>query len=415
MSSSKRSSNAKKGGFVSLLLQRRFKALAESDRVSHPAILGQIDLNSDSEEGQAPNIIQAAPVGRPRKTRGRRREDTGALGRYPFLAAARKYLEMRRGVIGEDTWREEERKLVYLNGVFEGMKDRGDISSTDPHVISRGDIQQFLIWMGEKQLEGATQAKYLRYVNKVLLMVRNTTIEDMKLLERGNMPRAMKKEITHLEPEVVAKIQKAAAAVEGWHGVVGQFLMWLYPNTGIRPGELRRAHLEDLDVKKWRFYVRHPKGEKKYGVKRTVPILPPARAVVARYLMERDKYLDENGVGAHAALIPNLRGKDGFYSPKTLRMIKGKVQRLVGVNFKLKDFRPTWAQSCKDRDIDIEAVSKMMGHASTATTERYYARIQDEKAFKTFEHAFDATGCNVDQSESKKAFIDRRNYNAGYA
>ena len=45
----------------------------------------------------------------------------------------------------------------------------------------------------------------------------------------------------------------------GWFGFKGMCALSFA--TGIRPKEFRLAQVEDLDLNRMRFYVRHPKGE----------------------------------------------------------------------------------------------------------------------------------------------------------
>lgn len=72
-----------------------------------------------------------------------------------------------------------------------------------------------------------------------------------------------------------------------------------------------------------------------------------------------------------------------------LRKLKADVERVSGVRFHLKTFRPTFAQNAKDRGAAIEAVSKGLRHSSTRTTEAYYARIRADDAFRELERAFE--------------------------
>lgn len=64
------------------------------------------------------------------------------------------------------------------------------------------------------------------------------------------------------------------------------------------------------------------------------------------------------------------------------------MERESGVRFHLKTFRSTFAQAAKDRGVSIEAVSRALGHRTTLTTERHYARMRTEKALAEFERAF---------------------------
>ncbi len=49
------------------------------------------------------------------------------LGRFPFAAAIPHHMERRYGTIADSTYKEEERKLRYMERAFEEMKgERGD-------------------------------------------------------------------------------------------------------------------------------------------------------------------------------------------------------------------------------------------------------------------------------------------------
>jgi integrase len=83
------------------------------------------------------------------------------------------------------------------------------------------------------------------------------------------------------------------------------------------------------------------------------------------------------------ALFPYVtkRGRVGHWSAAMWAKLKKQVEIASGVEFRWKDFRPTYAQRLKDMGAPIEAVSKCLRHTDTGTTERYYARIRSETAF----------------------------------
>jgi integrase/recombinase XerD len=136
-------------------------------------------------------------------------------------------------------------------------------------------------------------------------------------------------------------------------------------------------------VSKWVIKVSNPKGKNRYGVERTVPIPTPARLYVMDYLQQRDEFLRQHNLSECEQLIPraNAKGEAHYYSSNHFRKLKGEVQRLSGIDFRLKDFRSTYAQLLKDKGLAIEKVSKVLGHSSTETTERFYARIKDVSIF----------------------------------
>lgn len=80
-----------------------------------------------------------------------------------------------------------------------------------------------------------------------------------------------------------------------------------------------------------------------------------------------------------------------------LLKLKGELQERSGVRFSLKTFRATFAQFAKDRGVKGEAVSRAMRHASTLTTERYYARLRANDAFREIERAFEKPIVRVDE------------------
>ena len=53
---------------------------------------------------------------------------------------------------------------------------------------------------------------------------------------------------------------------------------------------------------------------------------------------------------------------------------------ITGIEFSYTRCRASWSQLLLDCDIDIETVSVLMGHCSTATTNRYYASMKESKA-----------------------------------
>ncbi len=349
--------------------------------------------------------------GRPRKTVGRKRKG-GSMGRYPFLASVVKYLDTRRGVVAESTFNEESRKLRYLGRILEELKAKGKISSTDPRLVTRKDIQAFLTLMSEKGLDGETKAKYLQYLGGLLIFFGNPVLETMRR-EGWKSPNVRGKTIRVLDERSLMTIQQAAETMRGWNGDLARFMVWFYPYTGVRPSELRLAHVEDLNLRTWEFSVRHPKGDGSWGERRTVMVMPPARPAVLRYLEARDAYIHQKGLEKATALMPNCyRRRDEFFSSNALRQIKAEIQRRAGVKFRLKDFRPTFAQTTVDRDSSLlPDVSRILGHSNLATTQKYYAQIRGSTALQRIERAWTS-----ERPEGpKNHLIETEKYLSGYA
>ena len=56
------------------------------------------------------------------------------------------------------------------------------------------------------------------------------------------------------------------------------------------------------------------------------------------------------------------------------------LRRLSGVRANLQEMRATFGQRAIDAKAEPQAVSRVMRHKTTATTERYYARIRPRTA-----------------------------------
>lgn len=365
--------------------------------------------------------------GRPRKRSGRKKKVSAMVtGRYPFSTAANRYLTKRRGMLAESTWKNTERAYRFLDGVFSELKDQGRVSTVNPERFTKDDISEFLAWMKQRTLESETQAKYLHYIDKLCLFCRNPVVQELRQ-DGENLPRRVRKDLFSLEPDRLNRIQEAAERIPGWRGAITRLMVWVYPWTGLRPSELRRAYVEDLDIREWKFQVRHPKGEGSWGKKRSVPILSPARPAVLRFLRERKMHLESMGREESVALIPNVNGgADETYSSNAFREMKKTVESMAGVKFKLKDFRPTFAQMCIDKDPSLlPAVSRILGHESTRTTEEYYARMRECDAFRQLENAWRErtpveTGYTFNPAwppsrGPKNIFIEQDKYMSGYA
>jgi integrase len=313
-----------------------------------------------------------------------------------------------------------------LDRILRQLKKEGKITTTNPQHMTRADIQAFIHWMKTrppKPLDPDAQNKYLRFVEKVCAFAGNPVVQSLRD-DGERLPMRTPRDIRSLDMSDLERIQAAADKLEGWTGEVARFMAYIYPYTGLRPSELRRAQIRDIDLADWTIWVRHPKGEMKYGKKRTVIILPPAREPTLRFLRARENYLRAHGVSHADPLIPTIVGKVVKpYSANRLRVIKTKLEREAGVTFALKDFRSTFAQLNIDRDPTLlQDVSKAMGHRDTRTTENFYGRIQDRAALLRLEVAWTATKApeTPEKEESvvhgaEKGKIDSRFEMSGYA
>jgi integrase/recombinase XerD len=311
---------------------------------------------------------------------------------YPFLSASKEYLRRRKGLLVDSTIKELDRKFRMIGGYLDQLKKEGKVKTTDPAKLSREDVQAFLYWMRTRRpepLDPSAQNNYLRYLEMVCTFAGNPVVQVMRS-EGERLPIPTPKDVRALNVTELRRIQEAAETIEGWTGEIARFMVWFLPYTGIRHNEWRTAQVEDLDTGSWKFRVRHPKGEMRYGKKRETMVLPPARKAVLRYLDVREKYLAEAGMSGAAPLVLKIEdGKAGFYSENRLRIIKTKLEKVSGVKFTIKDFRSTFTNLCLEKDPGLLSdVSRALGHKDTRTTEAYYVKINVGAALGRLEQAF---------------------------
>jgi len=53
-----------------------------------------------------------------------------------------------------------------------------------------------------------------------------------------------------------------------------------------------------------------------------------------------------------------------------------------------EDCRRAFGQNCLDQGVPLDSTSRMMGHATTKTTETYYARKKNERAVAEAQHVW---------------------------
>lgn len=335
----------------------------------------QTTTNTESDNVNNRGVNESVKKGRPKlERRGGRRP--GAM-KFPLRSATKQYLEMREDRVKRSTLNNETRILWHLVGILEDLAKKGEISTCNPWKMGRREIRAFLDHLrdGDHSLKNETLEKYIRYFEGVLEYCENRVIQEMKKDSPNLFPKRSRNPIAYLSDDKLKAIQECASKFDGWKGEVMRFMTVFYPATGLRPSELRLAHIDDIDIQEMTLLVRHPKGEDSYGGKRTVTILEEADEATLRFIEKRKEHILEMGFTESKYLIPNLSsGKDMPYSSNHFRELKKELQEATKIQFKIKDFRSTFACRIIKKDPTLlPAVSRQLGHGSIGVTERFYA------------------------------------------
>jgi len=303
------------------------------------------------------------------------------MERHPYVVAMRAYLDGIQSTVGRATLREREVKLIYL---FEVMLELR--LSPDPRTMDKEEIDALVLWMRERNLGLAYQAKLWQYIRGLLAFVGNNILDVMKARGQWKPPKRAYRPVTVKDDSWFSATVARLANETGWRPRMVRAATAIYYHTGLRPKELRLAALRDLDLQRWILTVRHPKGEGAWAVDgERVRLFPEVRPFVLDYIdlrAARVRELDVDPAGLEP-LFPNEKG--GYYSEPGWRMARYKVFRSLGIDANYKVLRASFAQRLKDHGAPIENVSMALRHQTVVTTEQFYARVRTDRAWDVLE------------------------------
>ena len=259
--------------------------------------------------------------------------------------------------------------------------------------MERTDVQAFFGKMREMGLAPTTQKKYVQLLNGLMKYCDNYAIEKMK--DAGvKMPRENNKDIRSLSVNDTEGLLLALSEPQRWEEAVMLGVVALGLTTGCRPKELRLAELRDLDLKKGKFYVRHPKGEGSWASPQSVSLVRADMIPhLETYLEIRKRRLKAKGIDDNKALFPSTgnNNKNGTYSLANFNRMKRNIERKTGFEFRIKDLRPTLAGQTVDMNPALlNAVSSQLRHSDVKTTQKYYAAIKEGRAGEELQEAWNS-------------------------
>ena len=308
------------------------------------------------------------------------------MGRYPFVCASNRYLKNARARLGESTIEERGRKLHFIASVVQDLKEKGTVSTSNPYLFTENDAIEIYLALKNRTIKGrppkwSTVRKQTQLLKEVCLDGGNHVFEELLMTGRIRIG-CDHQEPFSLDREELLEIISACERVGGWRGEICRFAVTMLTFLQLRPGELQKASVRDLDVRKWTFLVSNPKGKDSYGEVRRISIPDVLKPFALDFLRAREEMLRTNGIASAEQLIPAVSCKGvNYYAQQAFGRLKKDVITQSGITFKWKDFRPTGGQLALDGGVSIDQVSLSMRHTSTKTTERYYCRTKADRAF----------------------------------
>ncbi len=328
--------------------------------------------------------------------------------RKAFGEAVAAYLDdpLVRSFYSDGTRARIRRNLRTVEQDLQNVNEPHGLATAPTRISEEHVAQLLLVWKG-RGLDQSTQRKYLQDLDAFLTWVTGapSILSRMRKLRHFRYPRPAKKSVKTLDQDDLNLLRATAERMDGYRGAVARFLVGFLPYTGLRPKEVLGVRLVDVNVRKRRVLVTHPKGEGVWASDEEVAaLLPEAAQAFQDFLPEREKYLaGENSdwliplrkmeqlkePDADGKMVPVVNGWVEIIGPWTdtvLRKLAADLRERTSprkedrVEFSWKTMRATFGQRRRDEGARIDEVSRAMRHASTKTTEEFYARVDADAA-----------------------------------
>ena len=205
--------------------------------------------------------------------------------------------------------------LRNLHRDIQHLKKTGKMSTSDPCQFTESDIKNLIYYLSNREnmnsggkIDGNTVSKYILYLKNLVDFSDNSVMVKMQM--RKKLPkRHEKSEIESLDEEDALEVFRASQEFDGWDGAIIAFIIPVYLMMGLRATELQRAEFRDIKTRKWRFFIRYPKGGEEKQTTMTIPTI--CIPYFERFFEAREAELKKRGVESEGS--PTLKG--GASSP----------------------------------------------------------------------------------------------------
>lgn len=245
--------------------------------------------------------------------------------------------------------------------------------------VERSDVESYLV---DLEVQGLAQSTRARRLSAVRQFYRFSFEEgwrsDNPAQKISGPKRAQRLPKTLSESEVDALLAAAATAGRKSDQSRNVCLMEVLYATGMRVSELVSLPVSAARGNPKMLLVRG-----KGGKERLVPLSPPAREAIAKWLDDRDTTEDtakrEKGTPASKFLFPS-RSKAGHLTRHRFYLLIKELAVAAGVSPEKvtpHTLRHAFATHLLARGADLRAIQALLGHADVATTEIYTHVLED--------------------------------------
>lgn len=339
------------------------------------------------------------------------------MGRFPFMAAVNDYMAGMKGVLAASTWKELERRYRRMEKDLDMLNEAGKISSLHPEKINEQDVLAYLSCLRARGLREESVSHNLITFCSVLRYSGNAAVDRTKMKYPQHFPKFTKQRLDPISSEDRLKIIQAADKVpsKDWHRMLSYAIAVAGICSGLRPGELRKAKISEIDLNQGIMHAEEVKGKGRYGEPRNVALHPDGIPFLQRYIQTRAAMIRKN-CPRNEALFPKASKHSGgdSYTQQGFSRLRLIVQKETGIIFDGRATRRTYGQTGIDQGVPIDAISRMLGHSSTKTTEKYYCRRSNEAAIAEARKVW-GTQPLEPQKKGISPQIEKNNWLTGYA
>lgn len=319
------------------------------------------------------------------------------MSRYPFKECVNEVLPLYEDARSKRTVEVMKRRFNRMERELSELKSRSLIKTTNPKTLTPNDIEVYYEFLKTKKgidgknIDIESIKKDFIELDKLCKFYGNNCVDVFRVRHPMLTKGRSKKRLPCMSEDELQKIVLAAETIpnDNFSMIRAFALVGLYIGAGLRTIEVQHALESNLAIKsneEAEIFLEIVKGIETYGQERTAIILPMFVPMIVRYMMSRLDYLNENFQYTDYVFF----SMDDFekLSDKTIRQIRNKVEAYIGIKFDGRKCRRTYGQYLSDHEVEIEDISVVMGHNSTKTTERYYARKKSDKAIKSIRKNF---------------------------
>lgn len=340
------------------------------------------------------------------------------MGRYPFMMAANEYLGSMHEVLKNSTWKEYDRRYRRMHKDLLALQEAGKVVSINPIKMNEKDVLSYIQSLRARGMKDSGVSHNVDALAALLRYMGNGALEKARLRSPQHFPKYSRSRLDPIASADRKAIIEAAANVadSDFRKMVAYGFAVTGICTGLRPGELRMARICDLDLKRATLHAEEVKGKDRYGEPRNAAIHPDGLPFLKRYVRIRAKVV-MNKAPTNDYLFPALRdvAGDGCYSQQGLSDLRRVVREDTGVEFDGRACRRTYGQQAIDQGVPLDAVSRMLGHRTTKTTETYYCRRTNDSAIAVAQQVWSNGPAERHSMPINSPLIEKKFEPTGYA